>query len=427
MADYDDAVKLLTSSGKFRISLGLERMFKIMALLDNPQDRLNCIHVAGTNGKGSVCAAIASILNAAGKKVGLYTSPHIFKYTERIQINNNPLPLGEGVVVAEHCEAYNDGRGLRILQSISDSDFTRYVFEISDLADKNDIDLTEFEILTAVMFKYFADCGVDVAVIETGLGGRFDATNIIKKNLCSVITHVDYDHTERLGNTLDKIAFEKAGIIKPNCPCIVTEGKEAYYDRAMEINSELEIISSHPLSLTLPLEGGGDCVSALRGVHQQENMSLAVAAVEKCFPEITKEQIEAGLRNVKHPCRFQYIKEKNLIIDGAHNPNGISALVQSLDLYYPNTKRRFIFGCLRNKDYEKMLNTLLSKGDEVYFYRFKHENSAAFDELQAVCPVKAKELKTGVRINFNDGKLNVICGSFYMIAELTEFLGITIS
>jgi len=400
MLDYNDAVKLLTSVGKFRVSLGLERMYGIMELLGNPQDRLNCIHVAGTNGKGSVCAAIASILDEAGKKVGLYTSPHIFKYTERIQMNGKQIP---------------------------DSDFARYVFEISDIADKNNIDLTEFEILTAVMFKYFADEGVDVAVIETGLGGRFDATNIIKKNLCSVITHVDYDHTERLGDTLDKIAFEKAGIIKPNCPCIVLEGREAYYDKAMEVDAELEIASLCPLSPTLPLEGGGSCVSALRGIHQLENMSLAVAAVEKCFTEITKEQIERGLANVKHPCRFQYIEDKNLIIDGAHNPNGISALVQSLDFYYPNVKRRFIFGCLKNKDYEKMLNTLLSRDDEVYFYHFKHENSATFEQLQAVCPVEAEELKTSGQINFNDGKLNIICGSFYMIAELVEFLGISIS
>lgn len=196
---YYDAVNLLTSVGKFHVSLGLERISKILDLLGNPQDKLDCIHVAGTNGKGSVCAILASILNCAGKKVGLYTSPHIFKYNERIQISG---------------------------KCITDEDFAKYVFELSNLADKNNIDLTEFEILTAVMFKYFADNCVDVVVLETGLGGRFDATNVIKKNLCSVITHIDYDHTERLGNTLDKIAYEKAGIIKAGCPCIVMEGRE---------------------------------------------------------------------------------------------------------------------------------------------------------------------------------------------------------
>jgi len=388
--NYNDAVKLLTSSGKFRISLGLERMEKIMELLDNPQDKLKCIHVAGTNGKGSVCAIIASILKEAGKKVGIYSSPHIFRYTERIKICG---------------------------KDISEEDFSRYVFEISELADKNNIDLTEFEILTAVMFKYFYDNNVEIVVLETGLGGRYDATNIIKTNLCSVITHIDYDHTERLGKTLDEISTEKAGIIKSNCPCIVLEGREVFYDKAMDVGAPLEIINPFVQKEYI------DALS-LKGEYQQENLALALAVTEKCFPQITSENILNGLKNVKHPFRFQYLKDKNLIIDGAHNPNGISVLKNSLDLYYPHIKRRFIFGCLRNKDYGKMLNLLLNEDDEVYFYHFKHENSATFDELKAVCPVCCEELTKGVKINFNDGHLNIICGSFYMIAELMKFLNI---
>ncbi len=386
---YNDAVELLTSVGKFHISLGLDRISKILEIMDNPQDKLDCIHVAGTNGKGSVCAILASILKYAGKKVGLYTSPHIFKYTERIQINNCPIP---------------------------DEDFAKYVFEISDLADKNGIDLTEFEILTAVMFKYFADNKVDVVVLETGLGGRYDATNVIKKNLCSIITHIDYDHTERLGNTLDKIAYEKAGIIKPECPCIAFEGREVYKDVADEKHSLLMLIA--PFEDTTKL--------ALKGTYQQENLSLALAAIETLFPEISRETIDKGLENVKHICRFQYIPEKNLIIDGAHNPNGINSLKQSLDAYYYNQKRRFIFGCLRNKDYEKMVQTLFDRGDEVYFYHFKHQNSCTVEELQKVCPIDSKELTPDTKIDFNDGHLNIICGSFYMISELVERFGINV-
>lgn len=394
MKTYNDAVELLTSTGKFRISLGLERIEKVLELLGNPQDKLNCIHVAGTNGKGSVCAIISSVLNEAGMKVGVYSSPHIFKYTERIKTNS-------------------DGK----INQISDSDFADYVFEISELAEKNNIDLTEFEILTAVMFKYFEDKGVEVVVLETGMGGRFDATNVIKKNLCSVITHVDYDHTERLGDTLDKIAFEKAGIIKPNCPCIVLEGKEVYYDKAMEVGAELEIIS--PVSTDNNL--------SLKGTYQQENLSLALAVIEKCFPQIPQDVIEHGLKKVKHPCRFQYIKEKNLIIDGAHNPNGIQSLMMSLDMYYPNTKRRFIFGCLKNKDYKKMLNILTENNpdSEIYFYKFSHKDSCSFEELKSVCMCKCKELKNSDMINFDDDYLNIICGSFYMISELTQMLNIS--
>ena len=398
MNNYADAVKLLTSPKTFKISLGLERMEKVMELLGNPQDKLNCIHVAGTNGKGSVCAIIASILNEAGIKAGVYSSPHIFKYTERIKISTLT------------------SKGKRELTNIPDNIFAQYVFKISELAEKNNINLTEFEILTSVMFKYFADENAEFVVLETGLGGRFDATNIIKKNLCSVITHIDYDHTERLGNTLDKIAFEKAGIIKPNCPCIVLEGREAFYDKAMEVGAELEIINPTVSSSNL----------ALKGVYQQENLALALAVIERCFPHIGQDIIEKGLKNVKHPCRFEYIKEKNLIIDGAHNPNGIAGLMQSLDMYYPNTKRRFIFGCLRNKKYEKMINEICKNNNpEIYFYHFKHENSAVFDELKAVCPVQCKELNQNTKIDFNDGYLNIICGSFYMLAELLELLKIT--
>lgn len=394
MKTYEDALELLTSSGKFRISLGLERIEKILELLGNPQEKLNCIHVAGTNGKGSVCAMIASILNEAGMKIGVYSSPHIFKYNERIKTNL----ISSGMI-----------------NQISDSDFADYVFKISELAEKNKIDLTEFEILTAVMFKYFADKGVEVVVLETGLGGRFDATNVIKKNLCSVITHVDYDHTERLGNTLDKIAFEKAGIIKPNSPCIVLEGREVYYDKAMEVGAELEIISPVPYDNNL----------SLKGTYQQENLSLALAVIEKCFPQISRDIIEKGLKNVKHPCRFQYIKEQNLIIDGAHNPNGIESLMQSLNEYYPNTKRRFIFGCLKNKDYKKMVAKIADNCNEIYFYHFKHQNSCTFEDLKKVCPVECEELTKKTRLDFNDGYLNIICGSFYMISELTQMLNIS--
>ena len=179
---YNDVKNLLTSQGKFYINLGLERIEKVLGLLGNPQDKLKYFHVAGTNGKGSVCAILDAILREAGMKTGLYTSPHLFKYNERIKIN--------GI-------------------DISDNELAELVFKICQIAEDNQIHLTEFEILTAVMFKYFEENNVDVVVLETGLGGRFDATNVIKNNLCAIITHIDLDHTERLGNTKDKIAFEK--------------------------------------------------------------------------------------------------------------------------------------------------------------------------------------------------------------------------
>ena len=375
---YKNAIDLLTSQGKFYINLGLDRISSILDLLGNPQDNLKCIHVAGTNGKGSVCAIIASILNCAGIKTGLYTSPHIFEYTERIKIN--------GV-------------------DISKDDFANYVFEIVKIADENNIHLTEFEILTAVMFKYFSDNNVEVVVLETGLGGRFDATNVIKSNLCAIITHIDLDHTERLGNTRSKIAFEKAGIIKPDCPIFTCEGYEEIKDKADECNSLFVMVA--------PFEDPTNL--ALKGTCQQENLSLALTAVRHVFPNIPEEIIQEGIKKVKHPCRFQICKD-NLIIDGSHNPNGAMALRESLDLYFPNSKRCFVFGCLRNKDYKKMMEILFSKGDEIYFYHFNNQNSCSIKELQESCEFPSKIFKSLDKLP--QDYLKIVCGSFYMLNEI---------
>lgn len=381
--NYLKAKELLTSQGKFYINLGLERISAVLELLGNPQDKLKCFHVAGTNGKGSVCAILAEILKESGKKTGLYTSPHIFKYTERIKINGS---------------------------DISDEDFAKLVFEICELADKNSIHLTEFEILTAVAFKYFADNNVDVVVLETGLGGRFDATNVIKNNLCAIITHIDLDHTERLGDNKDKIAFEKAGIIKPNCPVITCEGYEAIKDAADKNDSLLLMIA--------PFENVENL--SLKGCYQQENLSLALGAIRLVFPEISNEIVQNALKNVKHPARFQIIENKNLIIDGAHNPNGIIALKESLDFYYPDKKRRYIFGCIQNKDYKKMVDLLFEKNDEIYFYHFSNKNSCTVSELQSTCKYPSKELKSFSDLDLDSDVLTVICGSFYMLNELID-------
>ncbi|MFR1673170.1 MAG: bifunctional folylpolyglutamate synthase/dihydrofolate synthase [Candidatus Gastranaerophilaceae bacterium] len=380
---YDNAVNLLTSQGKFYINLGLDRITDILQLLGNPQDNLKCIHVAGTNGKGSVCAIIASVLDKAGKKVGLYTSQHIFDYTERIKIN--------GV-------------------DISKEDFTKYVFEVCEAADKNDIHLTEFEVLTAVMFKYFYDNNVEVVVLETGLGGRFDATNVIKENLCSVITHIDLDHTERLGKTLSEIAFEKAGIIKNNCPVITCEGYEVIRDKADECDSLFMMVS--------PYEDTSEL--ALKGTFQQDNLSLALAAIRLVFPQIPQTDIIEGIKSVKHPCRFQYVEDKNLIIDASHNPNGAIALRESLDYYFPDKKRRFVFGCLNNKDYKEMMKILFTKNDEIYFYHFNNKNSCTVKELQEFCEYPSHTFKSLDDLPYEENTLTIICGSFYMLNEIVS-------
>ncbi len=372
--NYADALKLLTSHGKFRIKLGLERITQALELLGNPQDKLKCIHVAGTNGKGSVCAIISTILQNSGIKTGLYTSPHIFDYTERIKING---------------------------KNISESDFAYYVQEVCAV----NIELTEFEILTAVMFKYFADNNVEAVVLETGLGGRFDATNVIKSNLCAIITHIDLDHTERLGSTKSEIAFEKAGIIKQNCPVFTCEGYEAIKDKADECNSLFSLVTPNEDTSNL----------SLKGTCQKENLSLALAAVRYLFPSVSEEEIQKSLSLVKHPCRFQ-ICRNDLIVDASHNPNGIQALKDSLDLYYPASERCYVFGCLKHKDYKKMTEILFEKGDEIYFYHFNNPNSCTIEELREACKYPGKVFESLDRLPSD--KIKIICGSFYMLNEI---------
>lgn len=381
---YDEAIKLLTNKGNFYIDLGLERISKVLDLFNNPQDKLKYIHVAGTNGKGSVCSILASILQEAGYKTGLYTSPHIWEYTERIKINGKNIPKEE---------------------------FSQLIYEVTTKINENKIHLTEFEILTVVMFLYFQKNNVDIVILETGLGGRLDATNVIKNNLCSIITQIDLDHTDRLGKTKDEIAYEKAGIIKKNCPVITSMGYEAIKDKADKENSMF--ILATPFVNPIFVEA-----LSLKGMHQVENLALAINAINYLFKEISDETIIEGLKKVKNPCRFQYIPEKNLIIDASHNPNGIKALRENLDYYFPNDKRRYIFGCLNTKDYEKMMSILFREDDEVFINEFDYPNACSFEELKAKCLVSVEKYNNNLELNFD--KLTIICGSFYMIGNMKE-------
>lgn len=374
---YEEATKLLTSKGKFYIDLSLDRIKLALEKFGNPQDDLKCIHVAGTNGKGSVCTMLASILQEAGYKVGLYTSPHIWEYTERIKVNGT---------------------------DISKEDFEEYVTRICNCG----IHLTEFEILTVMMFLYFKHQNVDIAVIETGLGGRFDATNVIQQNLCAIITQIDLDHIDRLGDTKEKIAFEKAGIIKENCPIITSMGYEAIKDKADKMNS-LFILAT-PFVQTKFIDA-----LSLKGEHQIDNLALAINAINYLFKNIDDATIIEGLKKVKNPCRFQYFPVQNLIVDASHNPNGIQALRNNLDNYFPQENRRFIFGCLKNKDYKKMMETLFREGDEIYFNEFDYPNACSFNELKNACFYEAQKY---IGQELTDDKLNIICGSFYMIGDM---------
>ena len=373
MENYKTALGLLTSAQKFKIKLGLERINALLGILGNPHKNLKCIHVAGTNGKGSVCAILASVLKEAGYKTGLYTSPHLVSYTERIKINNKP---------------------------IEEEKFAKIVFEILKIAEKNAIDPTEFEILTAAMFKYFSDENAEVCVIETGLGGRFDATNVIETPLCSVITSISKDHTERLGDTIEKIAFEKAGIIKTGSKVVCLKenaGFEVIKNAAEQKNAKIFIPAEKAL---IKYENGTNFAKingktyefSLLGRFQEENLTLAIEALNQIGLKIPEEALKSGLKNVFHPCRIQFFKEKNLII----------------------------FGALRNKDFAKIAQTLFKQEDEVYFYEFSHKNHADFEEIAAVSPVCIKKIPPdGLKSLIDRPKtLKIIAGSIYMAGEI---------
>lgn len=402
--NYQKAINLITSQEKFHICLGLDRILKVLELLGNPQEKLNIIHVAGTNGKGSTCAILSKILTCAGYKTGLYTSPHILEYVERIKINQ---------------------------RNISKTDFADLITEISILAKINGIYLTEFELLTAVAYKYFADKETDICIIETGLGGRLDATSAISKNLLSIITSVSLDHVDRLGNTVEQIAYEKAGIIKEGYPLLISQDNKGF-DTVQKIAREKGSIVLTPQNkVELSFENqknyaiynGEKYEFNLLGLWQKENLELVFEAVNYLNTngyEIYRDALKKALKEISWACRMQYIPKFNLLIDGTHNPDGARVLRQSLDYYFPDKKRVWIYGSLTTKDYKKVMSTLFRPEDEVYFYNFDYPNSVPFEKLKEIfsegLPLNMRELE--YLITENKRSLIVISGSFYMIGQI---------
>lgn len=403
-ANYEKAINLITSQEKFHICLGLERILKVLELLGNPQEKLNIIHVAGTNGKGSTCAILSKILTCAGYKTGLYTSPHILEYTERIKINQ---------------------------KNISKTDFADLITEISILAKINGIYLTEFELLTAAAYKYFADKETDICIIETGLGGRLDATSAISKNLLSIITSISLDHVDRLGDTIEKIAYEKAGIIKSGYPVLISSQNKGFKTVKNIANEKNSVVLTPQKSVELFYENKKNYAVYdnkkyefnLLGLWQKENLELVFEAINYLNQngyEISPAAIIKALKEVNWVCRMQYIPRFNLLIDGTHNPDGARVLRQSLDYYFPETKRVWIYGSLQTKDYKKVMSTLFRQEDEVYFYNFEYPNSVPFkilkESVPSGLPINMRELE--YLIAENKQSLIIISGSFYMIGQI---------
>ena len=319
---------------------GLERTRVLLSKLDDPQKRLRFIHIAGTNGKGSTAAMLAAILQSAGLKTGLYTSPYIADFGERMRIDGVPISNGELASLTERCVPF-----------------------VRRMADRP----TEFELVTAIALAFFADNGCEVVVLETGMGGRLDSTNVIDAPLCAVITNIGLDHTRELGDSVEKIAAEKAGIIKNHRPTIVYELPEninaVLAARCRKTDSTLtradfaaiKPISDSRAGQVFSYKTFENLRLPLLGAHQLKNAAVALETVDVLRAQglaVTDAAVRCGLQNTVWPARFEIISEKPFfVVDGGHNPQCAETVAENLLRYFPDMKRVILFGVLSDKDF----------------------------------------------------------------------------
>ena len=396
---------------------GLERIGELCGLLGNPEDSLKFIHIAGTNGKGSTSAYMACILEDAGHKVGKYISPNLIKVNERISI---------------------DGK------DIGDEELSALLDRIEPLAKKvearSGVEPTQFEIWTAAALVYFKEKACDYVVLEVGLGGEFDATNVIKSNELAIITRLGIDHTQYLGNTISDVARAKAGIIKDECHTrtVITVCQES--DALDIIKSTAEkhgckCIVAEPTSLGAEgiyerfyLDGVGELTAGISGYHQIENASLAALAAKTMG--IDFEFIKSGIMRAKNPARFELVEdEPTVIFDGGHNENGIEALCLSLERYFGDREKTVLFACMSDKEIAKSLEKLGTGDTQFVFTTVKNNprtsSAKALAERAESLGIKGKyfeEIGDAYEYAKSLGRLTVICGSLYLYKDFTEYM-----
>ena len=376
--NYREALDYIHGMNRFGIKLGLENTMILLELLGNPQERMQFIHVAGTNGKGSVSAYLASVMEASGKKTGLYTSPYIQRFTERIRV--------DGAEISEEAVARWAG-------------FVRD--KIDDMVASGRNHPTEFEALTALALCCFAEENCDVVVLETGMGGRFDATNVIANPLVSVITTIDYDHMEYLGDTIEKIAYEKAGIIKKGCSVVSYPQRDTVLQvleqAAAEKGAELVVSDFSTLECcgwsvdgqSFHYKAYRDLNIAMLGEYQMYNAALAIDVIEvmnrRQLTRISGEALRKGLAMTRWPGRMEIARQNPLfVIDAAHNTQGAGALREALLRYFPDRKIAVIFGVLKDKEYRAVIEQVIPLAEAVFTVTPDTPRAMAADELSAV-------------------------------------------
>lgn len=411
--------------GRFGIKLELDTISNILQLLNNPQKNYNLVHVAGTNGKGSTATYIASILTKAGFKTGLYTSPHLVRFNERITIDNEQISNNQVVDIYEAIHANDIGKRKA----------------------------TFFEIVTAMGLLHFSEQNVDWAVVETGMGGRFDATNIINPEV-SVITNLSIEHTDYLGNTIQALAIEKGGIIKTNTPVVTgisqPSGIKTIKKIAKEKNSDLFVfkkefsIRKNPGRDTYNYNGLNksfhNLTKPLPGSFQKENLSLALAACELIFKKFNKTDnryclnenlVKKGLASAKWPGRLEYIQHNPLvIIDGAHNLKAAAALGKHLSSKIKDRNITMVIGILDDKPYEKMLESLVPFAENIIITKAKIDRSldpavlkksaCQFTQKPVTIIEDVKQAVTHAIDSSNEKDAVCIAGSLYVAGEARE-------
>lgn len=421
---YTEALKKIHSLNKFGSRPGLDRVKRLLADMGNPQDETKFIHVAGTNGKGSVCALVSSVLKSAGYKTGLFISPFITDFCERIQINSAPIPREKL------------------------SELTEYVFTFVEKLNKEDIIITEFEFVTALCFEYFKREKVDLAVLETGLGGLLDCTNVIKENLCSVITSISLDHTEILGETIEEIAAQKCGIIKDNCPVVSCEQAESaasvIKNHALRHNSPLlfstdvkvKAVKESIDGMTLDLNGTTLDLSLI-GEHQVQNArtTLATLAVltKDAGVKISKDAMKEGFKNAVNPARFEVLsKDPLVILDGAHNADGMLAFSKAVKKYTPNRKRILLMGMLSDKDSLTSCRYIEGLFESAFTVPVSNPRTRSSEDMATilknhvenveVCETPFEGFDKALSKAKEENAALFICGSLYLAGELRPYV-----
>lgn len=429
---------LLKQFEHFGVDLGLDRIQQLLANLGNPHQQVPVIHVGGTNGKGSVCAYLSAILTEAGYRVGRYTSPHLVHWCERICLNEQPIEP-------------------EVLQKL--------LVQVQNAIQPTQPSPTQFEVITAAAWLYFAQQQVDVAVIEVGLGGRLDATNVCDRPLVSIITSISWEHWQRLGPTLADIAFEKAGILKPGCPAVVgslpPEAKAVVEKRIAELGcvpvwpapavkgrkegvrerggegenpSSSDLGNPAPQQLEWATYEGIEYPLPIPGDVQLGNSALAMAALQILRQQgwqISNEVIAAGMAKTNWPGRLQWVQwqDRWLLIDGAHNGDAAEVLRRYVDSLGEQSVT-WVMGMLSTKDRTGIFHALLRPGDRLYLVPVPDHGSADPEELaphaQMICPglIECRcfnEWEAGLEaVVKNLDSLTVLCGSLYLIGDFLK-------